>query len=318
MLTAFSLAWYLMPLVLVSNLFFPIGTFMSERFLYFSSAGFCILVGMGLSALIVRGTVWKYTVISILSVVFIAAGGKVISRNKVWYNDYTLFTTDVKTSFNSAKSNCSAGGVLLESIDTVANQSRKQAVLNQSIDYLKRSVSIHPKYIDAWLLLGNACFKKNNGIDSVMLCYTTVLSLRPENDLAFKNMQALVNRENNADTKIFILDKMLTYQPNSYQVTYQLGKLYGKEKHDLDKSIVYLSKAMTLNPNEKEVYVDLGVAYGLKQDYAHSAEMLQKALSLDPNDANIFINLGITYQNLGQPQKAADCFKKAAELRGKK
>lgn len=310
----FALIVYLLPLLLVCNLFFPIGTFMSERFLYFSSLGFCILLALGFSYVIQIGPKLKTALFTLAGILFVLATIEIVSRNKAWYNDYTLFTTDVKTSVNSAKSNCSAGGVLLESTDTIADLSRKSAAMRQSISYLQKSVAIHPKYFDAWLLLGNAYFKQNKGIDSVVYCYSNILNLNPMHELAFENMQALANRENNPDSKISVLLKMLVYQPNNYLVNYQLGRIYGKDKVDIDKSLSYLNKALAINSKEKDLNLDLGVAYGFKSDFAKSAQMLEKALQIDPNDKNILINLGVTYKNLGQLAKADECFKKAESL----
>jgi protein O-mannosyl-transferase len=314
-LIAFALMVYVLPLLLVSNLFFPIGTFMSERFLYFSSLGFCIIIALLISRLINRTNIEKYSTFLILAIILVFAGYKIINRNRAWYNDYTLFTTDVKTSYNSAKSNCSAGGVLLESVDTISDRERKLAILNQSIRYLKRSVEIHPKYFDAWLLLGNAYFKKEASFDSSSYCYTTILKMNPRHELAFQNLFAVVNQEKNVDTKVDMLTKMLSYNPDHYDVNYELGKLYGKEKNDLDKSILYLSKAVLLNPGAKNAFVDLGVAYGFRRDFLKSAAMLQKAIEIDPNDANVMINLGVTYRNLGEISRADECFRKAEALK---
>jgi tetratricopeptide (TPR) repeat protein len=204
---------------------------------------------------------------------------------------------------------------LLESTDTIQDTQRKTAIINQSIYYLKRAVTIHPVYSDALLLLGNAYFKKENATDSAVWCYASILTYNHGYDMAFSNMQALVNREKDTDVKIKLLGKMLQYRPNDYHVNYQLGKIYGKEKNDLEKAISYLTKASQANPREKDAYLDLGVAYGLKRDYAKSAAMLQKALEIDPNDVDIYINLGVTWQNLGQTAKAAECFKKAEAMK---
>ena len=310
-----ALVFYLIPLLLVSNLFFPIGTFMSERFMYFSSIGFCLLVALGFSYLIALGRQWKYGAFVIVTTVCLLFSAKVISRNRAWYNDYTLFTTDVKTSSNGAKSNCSAGGILLESTDTITNPSRQLTTLNQSITYLKKAISIHPKYFDAWLLLGNAYFKKDNGTDSALWCYTTMLSFNPDHKLALNNAQALVNREKAPEMKIKILEIIDRYKPNNYEINYQLGTLYGKGMHDLNKAILYLTKSTTINPGGKDAFLDLGVAYRFKQDYTKSADALQKALEIDPTDQSAYINLGVTYQNLGNRAKAAECFKKAKELK---
>jgi tetratricopeptide (TPR) repeat protein len=289
---------------------------MSERFVYFSSLGFCLLVALAFSASFrIHGKHWKYGFFVIFGLVLLSYSIKTIGRNRAWYSDYTLFTTDVKTSFNSAKSNCSAGGILLDSTDTIADIQRKSNTINQSINYLKRAVTIHPKYFDAWLLLGNAYFKKENSTDSALWCYTTILSYDSGHELAFQNSMALVNREKNEDTKLAILEKIRTYKPDDYEVNYLLGTIYGKEKNDLDKAIAYLTKAASVNPQGKDAYIDLGVAYGLKRNFARSAEALQKALEIDPSDAGVYINLGVTYQNLGDKNKAIECFKKAKEMK---
>jgi Flp pilus assembly protein TadD len=310
-----ALVFYLVPLLLVSNLFFPIGTFMSERFMYFSSIGFCLLVALGVSLLIALGRSWKYGVFAIITTVCLLFGVKVISRNRAWYNDYTLFTTDVKTSSNGAKSNCSAGGILLESTDTITNPLRQLSTLNQSITYLKKAITIHPKYFDAWLLLGNAYFKKESRTDSALWCYTTMLSFNPDHKLALNNAQALVNREKTPGMKIKLLETIDRYKPNDYEINYQLGTLYGKGMHDLDKAILYLTKATTINPGGKDAFLDLGVAFGFKREFAKSAEVLRKALELDPTNQSAYINLGVTYQNLGNKVKAEECFMKARELK---
>ena len=41
---SYSIWLYLLPLVPVSNLVFNVGTFMNERFIYFSSLGFCLFI----------------------------------------------------------------------------------------------------------------------------------------------------------------------------------------------------------------------------------------------------------------------------------
>jgi protein O-mannosyl-transferase len=310
-----SIAFYLLPLLLVSNLFFPIGTFMSERFMYFSSIGFCLLAGLGISYLISLGNNWKYGMFAILGLIFLLFSMKTISRNRAWYDDYTLFTTDVKTSVNGAKSNCSAGGILLDSSDTITEPVRLSSTLNRSIYYLKKAVAIHPKYFDAWLLLGNAYFKKENCTDSSLGCYTRILSLDVEHKLAYNNAQALVNREKDVDIKLKILTQMDQYKPNDYEVNYQMGTLYGKKKNDLERAILYLTKASVINPIGKDAFIDLGVAYGMKRDYIKSAESLQKAMAIDPYDVGIYMNLAVTYYNLGDKDKASEYSQKANELK---
>jgi protein O-mannosyl-transferase len=309
-----AIAFYLIPLAPVSNILFPIGVFMNERFLYISSVGFCIIAGF----YVIKAYQHPRTrglIMFVLPVVFVLAGFKTIDRNRAWYNDYTLFNTDVKTSINSAKSNCSAGGVLMESSDTIADNTRKQQVLRQSVKYLQKSISIHPSYIDAWLLLGNTYFKLGNQFDSVVLCYSRILQISPQHQLAIQNLMAVNEHISDVDKKLQVLTIVLQYDPSNYLANYKLGQLYGREKGDLDKSIQFLTKASEINPAKQDAYIDLGVAYGLKKEFDKSASMLEKAATIDPNDPNILMNLGLTYQFLGEINKAKVCFAKADLLK---
>jgi tetratricopeptide (TPR) repeat protein len=310
-----AIALYLIPLAPVSNIFFPIGVFMNERFLFISSVGFCLLLGFYLVKAFLLGKKWPYIIYLLLPLILILYGFKTIERNKAWFNDYTLFTTDVRTSYNSAKSNCSAGGALLESSDTIVNIIRKKEFLKQSVSYLKRAVAIHPRYADAWLLLGNAYFKLGNNFDSAVYCYTNILKDAPQHQLAIKNIIAVGENMQNADGKIEVFKLALTYDPLNYMVNYRLGQLYGKEKNDLDKSILFLTKATELKPDFLDGYIDLGVAYGFKKEFAKSAAMLEKAVTINPHDANIFMNLGLTYKFMGNIEKASQCFYKSDSLK---
>ncbi len=309
-----AIAFYLIPLAPVSNILFPIGVFMNERFLYISSIGFTIIAGYYLfKAYELRKM--KTFVMVLLPVLLILMGFKTIERNKAWYNDYTLFTTDVKTSVNSAKSNCSAGGMLMESTDTIIDNTRKQQILRQSVGYLQKAVSVHPKYIDAWLLLGNAYFKMGNQFDSTIICYTNILNINPQHQLTIKNLLAVNEHIADMDKKLQILELVLKYDPANYLASYKMGQLYGKEKGDLDRSIQYLTKASEIDTSKQEAFIDLGVAYGLKKDFAKSASMLEKAVTINPNDPNVLMNLGVSYQFLGDMDKAKACFSKADSLK---
>jgi tetratricopeptide (TPR) repeat protein len=306
-------SFYLIPLVIVSNLFFPIGTFMNERFVYISSLGFCLWVAY-IGVCLLDYKVYRLIPIGLLSIILFLYGYKTISRNTAWYNDYTLFTTDVKTSVNSAKSNCSAGGVILESTDTITNATRKSKSLAESKKYLKKAVSIHPTYIDALLLLGNLYFKTGNAYDSAMYYYTDILKINPGNSLAIRNMIAVGDNLTDTDQKIDVYETVLINDPNNFAANYHLGVLFGKVKNNLKKAIGYLDKSVQLKPGSKEACIDLGVAYGLTGNFAKSAEALEKAIIIDSADPNVYINLGLSYQKLGNTEKARKCFEQAKKL----
>ncbi|MBN2668825.1 MAG: hypothetical protein JXR60_06310 [Bacteroidales bacterium] len=126
---AYGILVYALSFSIVSNFFFPIGTFMSERFMFMPSIGFVLILAYYLF-IYSEKRLNNPRIVKIGSVVLIATiwGGLTIVRNSAWANDYILFTTDVLTSSNSAKSNTSAGGKTIEEVEklkTIVNSKPK-------------------------------------------------------------------------------------------------------------------------------------------------------------------------------------------------
>jgi Flp pilus assembly protein TadD len=315
---SYSIFLYLLPLILVSNILFNVGTFMNERFIYFSSLGFCMLIAFYLTdklPLILRSKFYPVIILSILIPVLVLYSVKTISRNKVWKNDFTLFTTDVETSPESAKSNCTAGGILWEKAKDIKEEDARNNYLTQSIIYLNRAVKIHPDYADAYRLLGNAWYDLYKDTDKAVYYYIQVLKRNPADETTYRNIHSVLNNCDSIDYKISVYEELLKINPLRFDLNYKLGNLYGKYKNDINKALYYLNAAAAINKDSKELCKDLGVAYGLAGQYHESVKWLEEAATLDPADYTIYINLGITYQRLGNPEKAKEYFIKAEQLK---
>ncbi|OFY87802.1 MAG: hypothetical protein A2236_07840 [Bacteroidetes bacterium RIFOXYA2_FULL_33_7] len=114
---SYSIWFYAITFSLTTNILFPIGVFMNERFMYIPSLGFIIIITYFLLKYLptVVKNIKQYNTIitSFLVMVMLLFSVKTISRNSAWENDFILFTTDVEVSGNSAKSTTSAGGKLI-------------------------------------------------------------------------------------------------------------------------------------------------------------------------------------------------------------
>ncbi|MFO7789103.1 MAG: hypothetical protein R6V32_00895, partial [Bacteroidales bacterium] len=125
---------YLAPLSVVSNLFFPVGSFMNERFIYFSSLAFVLLLAIIAVKVVSNKASRRQTIGVLLVIVMGLYSVKTIARNQAWKDDFTLFTTDVQTSDRSAKSNTSAGGKLLEKAKTLKDKQKADEYVDQAIE----------------------------------------------------------------------------------------------------------------------------------------------------------------------------------------
>ncbi len=326
---------YLIPLSVVSNIFFPVGTFMNERFVFISSIGFCLilawLISKYLPKIIKETSTLKYVTGFVMIVILGLYSTKTISRNRAWENDFVLFSTDSQTSTNSAKSNCSAGGKLIEEAQKPENKNNKaihDQMCVQAISYLEKSLSIYPDYVDASNLLGNANYEYNLNVAKSLEAYANVLRTRPYHSIAIRNSRIVIQNTFNLlpkgetpstpDEIIKSCRMIIDVKPEIGEAYYLMGVLFGKYKNELDSAFLYLEKANNMNFNKSSgFYKDMGVAYGMKGLYDKAIQFFTKAIELDPNDAQTYFNLGVTYQQIGDIPNANLYLSKSEELKQK-
>ncbi len=318
-LVSFSIIAFAASFALVSNLVINVGTFMNERFVFMPSVFWCLVIAwFALLTLAERKQTAKIITGVFFLYVLIFYPIKTIARNRAWKNDLTLFTTDVKTSFNSAKSTCSAGGKLWEKGKTVTDKKEQADLYRQSEKYLRRSLKIYPEYVDAWLLLGNVLYDSKKDIKGAVDCYLEVIKRQPGNESVWNNADIVLQQSNDRNLQLAYYKALYKFNKESYVLNYRLGVLYGRYFNDLDKSIVFLKKAVEINPDKVEAIKDLGTAYGFQGNNQAAYDYCKKALKLEKSDPQIYINLGIAASKLGFDEESKECFAKAEQLKIKK
>ena len=104
---------------------------------------------------------------------------------------------------------------------------------------------------------------------------------------------------------------------NSLGQAYEgLGKAQtGDERtKSLDSAIDAYKKGLALKPDDPAVYNQIGNIYGIEKKMPEATEALNKAAQLDPQMApKAYFNMGANLVNGGQPDKAAEFFKKATD-----
>jgi tetratricopeptide (TPR) repeat protein len=84
-----------------------------------------------------------------------------------------------------------------------------------------------------------------------------------------------------------------------------------------DQAIVNYNKGLAVKPNDAGVYNQIGNLYGKERKIPEATDALTKAAQLDPAMApKAYFNMGANLVNSGQPEKATDFFKKAADADG--
>lgn len=335
-----------------SNLLFPIGTFMNERFMFIPLLGFTIIVAYLLSEKVTKffKDESQKILMVIGGIIFLAYSVKTIARNPAWTDDYTLFTTDVKVSSNSAKCNVSAGGQTLEKAEKEKDQVVKEKMINNAIAFLQKGLKIHPNYTAGWLLMGKAMIdlenyaksreyletalkispgqkealnnwlycaqmsNKKKDYDEAIISYKKLITYNSQNNDLQIQLAGVYENKKQYDTVINMMNALLAMDTNNAAAYSKLGQLYGKVFNQIDKSLEFLLKAYSISSIDASNLENIGIAYGIKGNYEKSIEFFTKALEAKPDNAQIYMNMSRTYMNIGNKAKAQECLEKAAKL----
>ena len=272
-LLAYGILFYFITGSIVSNIFFPVGTNMSERFLFMPSVGFAIIIPYILTKVLSDKNTILVIAISVISVLFSL---RTVDRNKVWKNDFTLFTTDVFNSPNSAKVLNAAGGASITKAANLKDGNQKDDLLKNAINYLKKAVNIHPNYKNAYLLLGNAHYYTDN-LDEAIRAYENALNIDPNYSEASKNLGVTLR---------------------------DAGRIAGEKERKISKSIRLLERSVQFNPTDGETYRLLGVANGIAGDHNKAIENFIKVVELNPENAAAYLNVSNAYLHIKDVENA--------------
>ena len=167
---AFSAAFYLITLSIVSNLFVSVGTFMNERFVYHASFGFVLAFAYFLKEKLPKMPFFdkntentegvKRAGMAIFVAAILAFSMLTINRVPAWKNGTTLNESAIKNSPNSARANCFFAISIWENsfskLPKDASAERKKVLLDSMKMYFDKSVQILPRY--------NAAQKMRSGV----------------------------------------------------------------------------------------------------------------------------------------------------------
>jgi tetratricopeptide (TPR) repeat protein len=119
------------------------------------------------------------------------------------------------------------------------------------------------------------------------------------------------------------LNKAGEMDPSQVAVWNSLGEAYsglgraqtGDDRNkSYDQAIASYQKSLALKPNEAALYNQIGNLYGAEKKIPEATDALTKAAQLDPAMApKAYFNMGANLVNGGQPDKASEFFKKAAD-----
>lgn len=272
---AFPLVIFFGFFVLVCNIFLDLGATMGERLIYHSSLGFV----MAIAWLVIAGAekikvpnLQRFAVLGFSVVAIGLMSWKTIDRNKAWFSDFTLFTTDVKTMPNSVLCNGNAGARILDPGLMVQQKAdREHRKLNaeekqylhdcaqRAMPYFNTALKYDPRYV--------------NGLLNRGLCW-----------------YYLGDKKRAADdwAAIAPIYKHHPTAANYARGFFMLpGNYYGQVREDYPKAIDKLTTANRIDPWSVEITQNLAGAYYTMGRFDMAFKVFESAIARSPNDQNI-------------------------------
>jgi hypothetical protein len=257
---AFAVFFYLLMLLPISNFVINVGAMVGERFAYHASLGFVILLTYGIFQLIEKSSpqIKRSTLLAFLSVLTLACGAEVVSRNADWKDNNSLFTEDIKNAPNSAFMNCNAAACYINIAQKPENAKRGKNLLDSAVACCYKAIHTDKTFPDPYINMGLAYYCLNNQ-DSAKYYWDLV-----QNKLY----------PNHPDLKRFM--------PMLARAYMEKGLEMGKQGQPA-LAIAAMRKGISEDSTNAEIWYNLGGAYYTLQKLDSARYSWMKALQIKPD-----------------------------------
>ena len=304
--------------ILISNLFFPIGVFMNERFMYAPSIAFAIL----LVYVLLEEFPARFKGFKVQSSYYILGGIALFfailsfNRTHAWQNDKSLALADVEVSLGSAKVKMAAADALLQELPEIKNQEERQEIINLCYAYLSESLEIYPEYFPPLDLLGRMYFEAGNYNESIRF-YELCIQRKPNNTQFVENIFIIGNKHlaiGNYQEAFNAYQKAIEYQPNSKKYLLAIAQVAAKDLNNPSMGLPYMERVYTIYPNDIEVGEKMAITYAMLGRFSKAIEILTPIYEANPTNASVVKNLGISYYQMGDIQRGSELMSLANQL----
>jgi protein O-mannosyl-transferase len=296
---AFCIFWFFLTLSVESG-FIPISDVIFEHRTYLPSVGFVIAITSALFILLKGKNKW--VAVSILLLVIAINSILTYERNKVWKNDLTLWSDNVKKFPGIARPLSNLGKAKSVAGDLAGGMA----------DY-NQAIILNPQYSMVYF---------NRGVTRYLLKdYAGALS---DYNFAIKydtsNSSIFVNRGNARaainDNKGALEDyeKALTFDPLNADIYFNCA-ISAQNLGDYNRAVSYLETAIRIRPEFPQAFFRMGIIKSLSNDQDAAIRNISTALRLDPGMMEAYKNRGQILFRQGKYGEALNDLNKALEIK---
>lgn len=270
---AYGILFYLMALSIVSNIFFAVGTFMNERFIFMASAGstiaFIYLLREKLGGLNFAQA--KNMSLVLIGIIAIGFSVRSFTRTPVWASATSLNTSAVKVSKNSARANIFMGTALFNEYKAMSSGPERTEKLKLAEGYVNRSFELFPNYHNACLMkagIATEMYKVHGNFETMLSEIETAASYRPGVPYIHQYCEYMNERPSGKTNSLINFYHRLGYHK----------LLLGKR--DAKWALKYLNYGYQLDNNNPAMNFAIGKAYEMLGRTEEATQFLGRAQAL--------------------------------------
>jgi tetratricopeptide (TPR) repeat protein len=272
----------------------------TERYLYVPSAGFSLLIGLGiLKATQKPGRRWA--VVSAFCFILCLYTVGTVLRIPVWRDDYSLWADTLPKAPDGAIPQSLMGDVFLFSGQN-----------DRAVEQYKAALRLKPNLVIAHTNI--AVVYKNMGlIDQAIQELQTAIELNPSSAVAHASLGVMYNETGMKDKALDELHSALELNPYLPGAYVSLGDVYSSQGM-IDEAIRQYQEGLRINPDFAEAYNNLGIAYASKGMLDKAIRQFEAAIRLRPDDPMYHLNAAKAYKAIGRVEIAEEHLRRARQL----
>jgi tetratricopeptide (TPR) repeat protein len=153
--------------------------------------------------------------------------------------------------------------------------------IDDGISHLEKAVSLHPKFLEAQMLLGTA-YLDNRKYEKAEQVLRRAIEINPKTATVYFALGETYRKQKKYDEAEKILVEGLTLEPKSYQGHFSLGQVYFA-RGEIAKAGPQVGQALQLKPDFAEAYLLAGNLFLKARQAEKALQMFEEYLRLEPN-----------------------------------
>ncbi len=269
--------FFLINFVPVSNII-PFGAVVAERYIYFSCAGFAVLIGLAFAG---QMRINKRITVAVFGLLILSYGVVLMHRGLDWRSDESLWLA------NSRKLPACAGKATYHV--NLGNVYFRRGDYDRALKEYFTARSIDPDVAGVYTNMG-VIYMNQGHYELPKSLFLKVVSLRKKSPEGYYRLSVLYEKQGKYDRAEQMICKSLDFDDTSLRGLFQWARVCVKSGQTA-KSIECYRRILSIDKKNRQAYIALAWVYVDTGAYDKAHETLSEGLSELPNDGYLRVVL---------------------------